>query len=177
MLCSCVIPTHSINGVKVFDKQVDTNMTSEEMEGLFDYVFDDPAWNDLLIKYEIPLDSFDQTEGNYRDWFQIILADWDIVFTSGWLAIPIDKSRIYIAGGVTDIKNKIIYLHVAPCYADSALIHELGHVIKWHMGEDPDMNHEDFEFWLMIKLMGNRMVKDLCPIDYEIEQPPNKFEF
>jgi len=153
LLCtSCAIPSYTIDGkVKVFDRQVDTKMTQEQAQMLFQYAF------------------------SHTFLFAEDFRDWDFVFTSSWYGVPLKDGRIALVDGMTIMKDKVIFLKVHECYGDSALIHELAHVYRaWH-GETEDREHKDREFWNTEAEMTQEMIDALCPKGYmRVRTIPNE---
>jgi hypothetical protein len=177
LLGGCAIPSYTVGNVKVFDRQVDTHMTQEQAREIIDYTFSIPAWEDILVgPMAIYKDSIDQTDGFYYQFFQTIFDGWHFVFTSNWRGVPFEDGRVALVDGVTVIKDKVIFLKVHKCHGHSAIIHEVGHVIRQHFGLPEDREHKDFEFWMVIKWLEDKMIKDLCPADYEPDKLPKQIE-
>jgi len=166
-LTACV-NSYTIGEVKVFDKQVDSTMTRAQAESLFYHAFRDAGWSDVFASLKIE-------NANTLYWFQDALKDWDIVFTSGWLATR-NGDSIYIANGLTDFENRVMYLRVAKCYGDTAFIHELGHIVRWKAGLDPDALHDDKIFWDAVNKMNDNLMVSLCHRGYTRDEPPTTFQ-
>ena len=96
-----------------------------------------------------------------------IIKKWKFVLLSNQIEVKIEKGRSLIANGLTDAKNKVVYLTInGRCYWDNAIIHELGHVIKIDAGLDGDRNHENVEYWNEIDKMTDEMIRNFCSDNY-----------
>jgi len=174
MLCtSCA--SYTYRGINVYDKQIDTYMTQEQIKEVVDYTFSRPAWKDILSG-QMEVFGIDQTDGFYAEFFEHIFAGWDFVFTSNWHGVPLEDGRVALVDGITIVKNKVIFLKVHKCHGDSAFIHEVGHVVRQHFGLPEDRAHKDYEFWMIMKWLGEEMIDDLCSENYERELLPETME-
>jgi len=172
-LNACASYTH--RGINVYDKQVDTDLTQKQAEKIIDYAFQEPAWKDILSgPMAIFEDSIDQTDGFYAQFFEQMFDGWDFVFTSAWLGVPLSDGRMALADGMTIVKDKVVFLKVHDCYGDSAILHEIGHVVRQHFGLPEDREHKDYEFWMIMKWMEDRMIDHFCPENYQREPLPQK---
>lgn len=139
MLFSYGCATFTHRGISVYDRQKDTYMTTSEMEKAIDYALD-------KLKNEKMYDG------------------WDLVFMSGYYGVMTPDGKIIVADGATFHNKRVIFIKVYKCYGDSALIHEMAHVIVG------DMLHRQKLFWEKIDEMGEKMAKDLCPKEYKTQK-------
>lgn len=125
-------------GINIYDRQMDTYLTDDQAREMIDYAIDKLGveWSDMFEGY-------------------------DFVFMSGYYGVLNQKGEVIAADGYTDVENKVVFIKVYKCHGDSALIHEMAHII---MG---DRDHTDTEYWDEIKQLDLQMTKDLCPPDYE----------
>jgi len=170
-LSGCAIPSYTVRNVKVFDRQVDTHMTQKQVEDLIDYTFSFPGWSELLFEHVNIKSSEDQ-----RQFFNEVFEGWHFVFTSNWHGVMLEDGRIALVDGLTIAKDKVIFLKVYPCYGHSAILHEVAHAIRNHLGYAEDRKHEDYEFWMVIGWIEEAMMKELCPSDYVPPTVPENLE-
>jgi len=151
LCCSCVSFLYNLNsdfstrGIYVHDNQGDTYMAEDEMEHLIAYALEQVGYEDIF-------------EG------------WNMVFMSAWIGIPEVQGQMGVADGYTNLLDRVMYLRVRPsCYSDSAIIHEMGHVIEFFKKGLKDIRHQhkDRDFWDKNESYNKNMVNELCPEGYE----------
>ena len=130
----------SYQGFSVYNRQADTNMNHSQMMTIINHAVNNLNNREVLVKY-------------------------DIVFTSAWLGRPRIDGKIDIADGYTDIENKVIYIKVRECIWDTALIHEMAHIIQYEVHEIIDINHEVVSFWNKVYELENSSI-EFCPKNY-----------
>jgi hypothetical protein len=163
-LISCSEVSYNINGIKIHvDSKI--KLSQEAASGVIEYAFSDPAWRNLFINYkqEFP-EGLDHTNGNCRDFFMRLFNGWNFVFTDNWIKLPSGE----LVDSISFIESKKIVLKVNRCEDYRSIIHEIGHTIRnyWEIGQDK--RHKDYEFWIIVRWMGNQLVDNLCATTRQI---------
>lgn len=168
--CAAQLVNPQVNAVPIELKK--NVLTKDQMIDLVAYALSMPGWaltlNDAGI--DVPLDSFDQTEG-YGDFFVELIDGWTILFTPNWYAVPLEDGRVVLTDGITYPDQRLMLLTVHDCQGHSAFIHEFGHVIRDYFGMSEDLAHSDYKFWSPINRLMQDMTWDLCPDDYIPKEP------
>jgi len=143
--------TFTYRNISVYNKQVDTFATQTQMKQLIDYAFEETGYESFFNGY-------------------------NFVFTSAWLSQYQADGSIIVGDGQTILKDKIIFLKVRSCFADSAIIHEMAHVVHFYKYGNGDQLHENKAWWDTVKTMSEKMVIKFCHKSYvRNDKPPTSY--
>jgi len=134
--------SYTVNGIKVFDRQVETKFTEQEITELIELSI-------ILVRG------------------QNLFEGWDFVFTNAWTVYSMNNKEVIIVPGIADPKDKVIFIKVRECLWDSAIFHEMAHIVRLHKIGDSDREHLDKEFWDDIERLENAVINDNCPYGYK----------
>lgn len=95
---------------------------------------------------------------------QAYFNGYSIFITPDWVKVHTEDRHVILADGYTDPVTKRIFIsYLRPCIADSALLHELAHILR-PLGFD--RNHEDNRYWNWVRSLELNAIQDLCPPGY-----------
>lgn len=142
--------TYSVNGIKVYDRQVDSYMSKRTIEALINFSITELG-NDAKI-YE----------------------DWDFVFTSAWLGQMKGNKLLMARHAITSYEYKVVFLRVNKCHWDSGIVHEMMHIILLSKSGDGDLGHKNKKAWDKVKQIENYMIEKNCPEGYKFSEVPKE---
>jgi len=92
---------------------------------------------------------------------------WQLIFTDTYPeVVNLGDGRVAITEGITDYNRQTVTVKVNECVWDSALLHELAHIIQIQTLNEVDYNHANKSFWSRVKSLEEQMF-DRCPADYK----------
>lgn len=161
-LSGCATFTH--RNINIYDRQrppiaiTETRLVVENMIGAFGFEQNRVAI--IETKTKVLIDYVISKLGHEE-----LFEGYDFVFISNWVNQS-TSDEVAVGDGLTDLDNKVIYLMVRDCFADSAILHEMSHVIHADKRGNGDQNHIDKVWWSVMKIMSDNMIKHYCPLDY-----------
>lgn len=175
LLSGCATFTH--RDINIYDRQTgvmtvesETRFVVENVIGVFG--FEQNRTSPMQIKTKELIDYVISKLGHEE-----LFKGYDFVFMSGWLIQSGPNGNMVVGDGLTILEDKVIYLKIRGCFADSAILHEMSHVIHANGRGDGDQGHMDKVWWSVMSDMTDEMVKKFCPADYTRNDiPPSRIQ-